>query len=75
MELEFPLTIAYNMEGRKVGCALIQPSLGATFSGGDVSLYFNTDRWELNPGDCKLYTVNSQAEFDKIVSITNGSKD
>jgi hypothetical protein len=26
--MNFPLTIVYNMQDRKVGCVLLQPSLG-----------------------------------------------
>jgi len=70
-ELQFPMIIAYNMEEKKIGCALIQPMLGATITGGDVSFYFDTDRWELSPSKCKVYTIRNQEQFDSVVKLTN----
>lgn len=71
--MKFPLTIAYNMTEKKIGCALAQPILGATFSGGEVTANFDTDRWELNPAKCQLYKVNNKQEFDRIVEITHAA--
>lgn len=69
--MEFPLTIAYNMEEKKVGCALLQPALGASFTG--VSRYFDCDTWDLSPSKLKLYTVKNKEEMNKIISLTHNA--
>lgn len=68
--IKFPIIVAYNMKEKKVGCALIQAALGSTFSGGDVTFYFDTLYWEMNPSKCQLYQVRSQTEFDLMLRLT-----
>lgn len=70
MELQFPLSVAYNIREKKVGCVIAQAALGATLSGGQVSLYFDDRYWELNPTKCQLYIINSQTEFDFMIQTT-----
>ncbi len=70
MELQFPIVVAYNMSAKKIGCVLAQAALGASISGGQVSFYFDPMYWELNPTNCKLYTINSQTEFDFMIRVT-----
>lgn len=69
--MKFPITVAYNMQDKKIGCVLVQSVLGSTFSGGELSSIFDTNEWELDPSKCKLYTINSQVEFDFMVTITH----
>lgn len=68
--MNFPLTVAYNMEDKKIGCPLWQAALGATFSGDDVSLFFETHLWELSPDKLQLFEIRNQQEFDIMVKIT-----
>jgi hypothetical protein len=72
--MEFPLTITYNTEDKKVGCALMQSALGATFPGGAVVRYFDTCRWELNPSKLEVYTLRTEEDLRKLIIITNGNK-
>lgn len=67
--MEFPLTIAYNMAEKKVGCVLLQPALGATF--GLVSSLFDSKTWDLSPSKLKVYTVKSKEEMNQIIAITH----
>lgn len=69
--MNFPLTISYNMEDKKVGCVLLQGITGGELSGGDISRHFHSNAWELSPKKLKLFTINNQEEFDKVVEITN----
>jgi len=69
--MKFPMTIAYNMADKKVGCVLAQAVCGATLSGGQVTEHFDGNRWELNPANCKLYTLFSRAEFDRALNLTH----
>lgn len=69
--MNFPLIIAYNMPDKKIGCALLQPLLGGTLSGGDLSVHFETDQWEMSPEKCKLFTINTEEEFQKVKEITS----
>ena len=69
--MEFPITIAYNMAEKKIGCVLLQTLLGSTFPPGNVSALFDADEWELSPSKCKLYTIKNQQEFDLMVKITH----
>ncbi len=71
--MEFPLRIAYNMAEKKVGCVLLQGMCGGDLSGGEVSRYFGSDTWELSPTKLKVFTINNQEEFDKVVEITNNA--
>jgi len=72
--MEFPCTIAYNMEDKKVGCVLLQPILGSSIESGVVPANFDTESWDLSPTKLKLYVLNSQEEFDKVVAITKNAR-
>jgi len=74
MKLEFPLTVAYNKEDKKIGCVLLQPAMGATLPSGVVSSLFDTDSWELSPVKLKLYTLHNQEQFDLMVKITKEAR-
>ena len=69
--MNFPLTIAYNISERKVGCVLVQTLMGSTFIPGDVSLYFETSRWELSVSKCKLFVIRTQEEFNQVIKVTH----
>lgn len=73
MQLNFPISVAYNMKDKKIGCVLTQAALGATLSGGALSFHFDAKYWELNPTKCKLYKIGTQKEFDFMVQITEDS--
>lgn len=68
--MQFPVSIAYNMQDKKIGCPLMQAALGATISGGDVTLIFETSEWELSPQNLALFEIRSQEEFDLMIEIT-----
>lgn len=65
------MTLAYNMDDKKIGCVLLQAAMGTTLSGSEVSRYFNPEGWELSPTKLKVYTIDTQEEFDLVVAITN----
>lgn len=72
---DFPITVAYNMRDKKIGCVLIQAAMGATISRSWVALTFKTELWELGANKCQLYTINSQTELDFMVRITKEAND
>lgn len=69
--MDFPLTIAYNMADKKVGCVLLQPIMGASFPGSMVAAHFDSHTWELSPNKLDVYTVNTPEELQRIVSLTH----
>lgn len=69
--ITFPLRISYNMEEKNVGCVLLQQICGGDLNGSQISQYFDSGTWELSPTKLKVYTINNQEEFDKVVEITN----
>lgn len=69
--MEFPITIAYNMKDKKVGCVLLQPLLGATCPTGIISAFFDNSVWDLSPKNMSLYTIRSKEEFNKVVEVTH----
>lgn len=72
--MDFPLTIAYNIEDKKVGCVLMQSMLGASFPSNKVGLYFKTEVWDLSPQKLKLYVLSDEDQFNRLVKITNEKK-
>lgn len=68
--LEFPVTVAYNMRDKMVGCVLVQAGMGATIPTSELSFHFDDKYWEMNPSKCKLYEVRSQTEFDFMITVT-----
>jgi hypothetical protein len=66
----FPVTLAYNMQDKKIGCVLIQSVMGATIPNSWVSFNFSTEYWELNAGKCQLYTCRSKEELQAVISVT-----
>lgn len=74
MVLEFPLTIAYNMKDKKIGCVLLQPAMGATLPSRVITNIFDTDCWELSSSKLKLYNIRSQQEFDFMVELTKDAR-
>lgn len=66
--MEFPLTIAYNMEEKKVGCVLLQPALGTSFKA--TAQLFDAEMWDLSPTKLKVYTVKNKEEMNRIIQIT-----
>lgn len=72
--MNFPLTIAYNIEDKKVGCVLMQSILGASFPSNAVGLYFKTEVWDLSPAKLKLYTITDEHQFNKLITITHEKK-
>ena len=72
--IEYPFTIAYNIEEKKVGCVLLQTIMGATFPSGEVVCHFDTESWELNPSKCKLYNVRWKEEFDFLKKATEQAR-
>ncbi len=69
--MEFPITVAYNMRDKKIGCVLLQTLMGSTFPPGKVSSLFDASEWELSLDKCGLFTIKSQVEFDFMVRITH----
>lgn len=59
------------MAHKKVGCVLLQEICGGDLSGGEISRHFHPESWELSSTKLKVYTINNQEEFDKVVEITN----
>lgn len=66
--MQYPFTIAYNYEEGKVGCVLLQPAMGTTFT--QTTRYFDPSDWELSPSKLKIYTVRDERTWNSILSYT-----
>jgi len=74
MKTEFPIVIAYDMEEKKIGCALIQAGMGGTISTFDLQR-FGVENWLLAPtSKMELYKIRNEDELEIAIEVTIQSK-
>lgn len=70
MNVEFPITIAYDMKLKRPGCAILQSAYGASIGHFELSK-FDVDNWILAPTEnMKLFTLKTEEELERAILIT-----
>lgn len=65
--------IAYDVSRRKVGCILIQASLGGDVPRDLFFRYFNSDAWTVNGSGCLLYPIR-QSQLLALAGRTSSDR-
>ena len=69
---ENPVTIAYDVELKRPGCAIVQRALGGSISNEDLH---RMDNWLTAPTPAmRLYTLTDRDQLERLIATNNGKE-